>query len=108
MERKITPFVEWLSIHKDGEVDTELTAALREVIEAVQSTGKEGTVTLTLKVKRRGERQVTVLEDVKAKTPVHDRADSIYFVDRVGNLRRDDPGQEVLPFAQRKTAGGDE
>lgn len=99
-ESKITPFVEWLGAHKKGEVDSELTYHLREVIEAVRETGKDGTVTLTLKVKRKGERQVTVIEDVKFKLPMHDRSESIYFVDADTNLTRDDPAQTVIPFGR--------
>lgn len=53
-DKKITPFVEWLEQYKKGEVDGELTHELRTLIEAVQDTGKPGTITLTLKVSRKG------------------------------------------------------
>lgn len=102
------PFVQWLQEHKHGEFDTELTARLRELIDAVQDTGKNGTITLVLKVERRSDRQVTVKEDVKLKLPEHDRSESIYFVDGAGNLTRTDPQQEVLPFKRPlQTAGSD-
>jgi len=104
---KITPFVEWLTNYKKGETDSELTHELRTLIEAVQETGKPGTVTLTLKVSRKGERQVNVIEDVKVKTPTHDRSETIYFVDQHLNLQRNDPRQGVLTDIRSKTAGGD-
>ncbi len=107
-KKKITPFVEWLEQYKKGEVDTELTHELRTLIEAVQETGKPGTITLTLKVNRKGEAQVTILEDVKVKTPVHDRSETIYFVDQHLNLQRSDPRQGVLTPFKRETAGGGE
>lgn len=108
--RKIQPFVAWLEKHKRGEVDTELTHELRTLIDAVQETGKPGRITLTLKVSRKGERQVTVREDIKVSTPAHDRAESIYFVDsQTGNLQRNDPRQGVLADIHLKAApGGDE
>lgn len=106
-EPKIKPFVEWLESYKKGETDTELTHELRQLIEAVQETGKPGTLTLILKVSRKGERQVNVLEDIKVKTPVHSRAETIYFVDQHLNLVRDDPKQGVLASFKRNTAGGE-
>lgn len=105
---QIKPFVDWLGTHKKGEVDTELTHHLRELIEAVQETGKPGTLTLTLKVSRKGERQVNVIEDVKTKVPVHDRSESIYFVDQQLNLQREDPRQGVLTPFKRDTVAGSE
>lgn len=106
--RKITPFVEWLGAYKKGETDSELTHQLRELIESVQETGKPGTMTLTLKVTRKGERQVTVIEDIKVKTPQHDRTETIYFVDAATNLVRDDPRQGVLTPMTRRTQGATE
>jgi hypothetical protein len=108
-ERQIKPFVEWLEKHKKGEVDTELTHELRELISAVQDTGKAGVLTLKLTVKRKSDHQVTVLEDITVKTPVHDRAEAIYFLDQNLNLLRSDPRQGVLtPFKQRTGTEGDD
>lgn len=105
--KKITPFVEWLEEYKKGETDGELTHELRTLIEAVQETGKPGTLTLTLKVSRKGERQVNIIEDVKVKTPVHSRSETIYFVDQHLNLTRNDPRQGVLTPIKKSTAGGE-
>ncbi len=106
-EKKITPFVQWLEEYKKGETDGELTHELRMLIEAVQETGKPGTITLTLKVSRKGDRQVNVIEDVKVKTPTHDRSETIYFVDQHANLVRNDPRQGVLTPMHGRTAGGE-
>jgi hypothetical protein len=106
--KKITPFVEWLEEYKKGETDGELTHELRTLIEAVQETGKPGVLTLTLKVSRKGERQVNIIEDVKVKTPVHSRSETIYFVDQHLNLTRNDPRQGVLtPIKKDHAAGGE-
>lgn len=106
--RMIKPFVQWLEAYKKGETDTELTHELRTLIEAVQETGKVGTLTLTLKVSRKGERQVNVVEDIKVQTPVHSRSEAIYFVDQHLNLVRDDPKQGVLSPIKRSTGTGSE
>ena len=105
--KKITPFVEWLATYKKGETDGELTHELRTLIEQVQETGKPGTITLTLRVSRKGERQVNVIEDIKVKTPQHDRSETIYFVDQHLNLQRNDPRQGVLTPIKKSTAGGE-
>lgn len=106
-DKKITPFVEWLSMHKKGEVDSELTHELRTLIEAVQDTGKPGTVTLKLKVSRKSDNQVTVIEDIKVDTPQHSRSEAIYFLDQHLNLQRTDPRQGVLTPMHGRTAGGE-
>ena len=106
-QKKITPFVEWLEQYKKGEVDGELTHELRTLIEAVQDTGKPGTITLTLKVSRKSDSQVTVIEDIKVATPKHSRSESIYFIDQHLNLLRSDPRQGVLTPMHGRTAGGE-
>lgn len=105
--RKIVPFVETLAAHKKGETDSELTHELRTLIEAVQDTGKPGALTLTLKVSRKSDNQVTVIEDIKVATPKHSRAEAIYFLDQNLNLTRSDPRQGVLTPMHGRTAGGD-
>lgn len=106
-KKQITPFVEWLATYKKGETDGELTHELRTLIEQVQETGKPGTITLTLRVSRKGERQVNVIEDIKVKTPQHDRSETIYFVDQHLNLQRNDPRQGVLTPMHGRASGGE-
>ncbi len=106
-EKKITRVTEWLSTHKKGEVDLELTQELRNLIGAVQDTGKPGTLTLKLKVSRKSDNQVTVVEDIQVASPVHNRAEAIYFLDQHFNLTRSDPRQGVLTPFKSRTAGGD-
>lgn len=107
-KKPLTHFVEWLEQYKKGEVDGELTQELRSLIEAVQDTGKPGTITLKLTVSRKSDNQVTVIEDVKVVAPQHSRSEAIYFLDQHLNLVRNDPRQGVLTPMKRESNGGAE
>jgi hypothetical protein len=97
-ETKVRPFSEWLAAHRRGELDTEITAALAEMVSAVHDLGKAGSVVLKISVKPGGGRGRTVLvvDAVTIKAPEADREAAVFFVDGAGNLRRDDPYNEAL------------
>lgn len=72
---------------------TELSDGLRELVQKVQDTGKQGSITLTLTVKPLdGDSNVlTVNDEIRVKAPEHSRKGSIAFPDHWGNLSRSDP-----------------
>lgn len=89
---ELTPkpkFTDWLADHRAGVLDLDLAEAFADVVDAVGRTGKNGTVTLTLKVSKQGE-MFAVVETVAAKIPevVDPR---LYFRDLDGQLTRNDP-----------------
>lgn len=90
-----------LTEHRGGEVLTELSAAMREVAEAVQNIGKSGTITLKIKVAvAQGTSNTLVISDeVKTTLPKAERRGSIFYVDPQNNLVRNDPAQHDLPLA---------
>lgn len=96
-------FGEWLAVHKRGSVDDELTALLRELVQAAQMHGKAGSVTLTINVQPHRDLDLDapafkVWESIKAKIPEADRLKSTYFTNPAGELLRNPPGQDRLPF----------
>ena len=95
----IRPFLSFLQEYQRGELHDELSTALNELVTAVQGVGKKGSLTLQIEVQLAGKRrnQVFVKADVKSKLPEADREESIFFVDRDGNLTRQDPEQLELP-----------
>lgn len=97
-EPKVRPFSEWVTTHRRGELDTELTAALAQVTSAVHDLGKAGQLTLKISVKPGGGRgrTVVVVDDIAIKAPEADREAAVFFVDGAGNLRRDDPYNESM------------
>lgn len=86
----------------------EATAALADVVRAVDETGKAGSVTITLHVKpaKHGGPEKTLLCEVKSKKPIADIAPAIFFSDDDGDLHRVDPRQEEMPLGEVPMTGG--
>ena len=94
--RPVRPFSEFLMEHQDGDLHDEISEKLNGLVEQVQSTGRSGSVALTLTVKAAGD-MVAVTADVAVKPPKVDRPVKAYFVDGNGNLTRNNPRQPELP-----------
>lgn len=90
---------------RKGRPVEEATMALADVVRAVDETGKEGSVTITLKIKpaKHGGPEKTLIAEVKSKKPIADIAPAVFFSDRDGDLHRYDPAQEEMEL---KEAGG--
>ena len=83
-----------------GEIASELTAALADVVAAVNETRKVGSLTLSIKVRPNSDSTVMVTTDIKAKAPEPPRGDTLFFTTTDGSLRRDDPKQRDLPLRE--------
>jgi hypothetical protein len=92
---------------RKGRPVEEATTALADVVRAVDETGKDGSVTITLKVKaaKHGGPEKTIIAEVKAKKPVADIAPAVFFSDADGDLHRVDPNQEEMRLGE--VGGGD-
>lgn len=97
-DKNITPFSETLSYLEKGSLNAELTEQLAEVIKGVRETGKQGTVTLQLKVSlmKGTEDTVTLQSTVNNKVPQLDRAQTIMWSTYEGDLIRNDPNQRTF------------
>lgn len=98
--RQVRPFADFLLDHRQGRTHTDLSEALVELVEAVQETGKKGSLSLTLTVKPEGSRQVLVTDKVAVKAPEGERDASFFFIDDDANLTRDNPTQPHLPLRE--------
>lgn len=80
-----------------GGVVSKLTDALNAVALAVIDTGKKGKVNLELALSSSETDENVVVIDAKIRTatPEHDMR-SMFFVDRTGNLTREDPRQNRI------------
>ena len=80
---------------------------LSALVERIQETGQKGAITLTLTIEPHGqsnrEMHVTPKLTVK-KPPAADTQEAGIFYAVRGDLVRDDPDQERLPFGSRKGA----
>lgn len=94
------PFTDVIGELENGDVITDLTAALYDVVRAVQDTRKAGGLKLAIKVTPTGRGSVEL--DVKFETiePKHDRPSTTFFVGKDGELMRNDPNQPRLPLRE--------
>lgn len=92
---------------RKGRPVEEATLALADVVRAVDETGKEGSVTITLKIKpaKHGGPEKTLVAEVKAKKPISEIAPAVFFSDAEGDLHRFDPRQEEMSLGE--VGGGD-
>jgi hypothetical protein len=98
-EPQIRPFAAVLQELDSGATHAECSDALHDLVDRVRATGKKGTLTLKLTVTTHKGGYLIVADDVAVKAPEPDRADSIFFVDRAGNLSRSNPNQPSLPLS---------
>lgn len=76
----------------DGGLPVEVAdQQLRDVIAAVQRTGKKGSVTVTLEIAQNGEMGIASTAKVTAKAPLISFGQSFFFTDGQGNLTRTAP-----------------
>lgn len=91
----------------DGGLPVEIAdAQLREVIAAVQRTGKKGTVSVTLEIAPNGELGFAASAKVAAKAPQVSFGQSFFFVDRVGDLTREAPHMADLGLMTGERVNG--
>lgn len=88
-------FAAFLCQHARGRSERELSDRLRELVEAVEETGKAGSISYTVTIKPQGnaDHAVLVSDQVKTKLPELDRPASIFFADERYRLVRSDPRQ---------------
>lgn len=92
---------------RKGRPVEEATNALADVVRAVDETGKEGAVTIVLKVKpaKHGGPEKTLQVEVKVKKPVSDIAPAaVFFSDGDGDLHRFDPSQTEMELRDAAAA----
>ena len=92
-------FDEWVREHSRGTLNEDMTAAIRNVVQAVTDLDKKGTVVLKLTIEPAGRhgRTVAIGGEVEEKPPAPAPELSVYFPDEKGGLHRNDPYQERLP-----------
>lgn len=104
-----TEFVDVLMRQGRGSTNQELSDNLREIVQRVQSTGKKGTLTLSLSVELvKSTNSLVVCDKITAKLPEYDRPSAVFFADKNGNLLTDDPDQpSIFDLAEVADPGDD-
>lgn len=96
-EQQPSEFAAVLMQHAKGTAHDKATKLLSEAVDAVRQTGKNASVTVTLKLSAvKNNPNVVAIEDaVTAKVPEEKRG-SMWFSDDSGGLHRNDPAQYDL------------
>jgi len=110
------PFTDTLNQLRFGTLTEDLTRQLNELVLKCDSTGRAGSLTLTISLKPGKGGQLEIFDDIKVKMPKEERGSSIMFCTPEGNLQREDPRQLQLtglravgddqPSELRKVAAG--
>jgi hypothetical protein len=92
-------FMDALLQLRSGKAVDELSQQLAELVGAVKKTGKQGTITLQLKVApaTAGEvRQIFVTDAIKFNPPMPARPSTLFYPNEDNQLLRKDPNQKEL------------
>ncbi|MCG9105604.1 hypothetical protein LH433_02385 [Laribacter hongkongensis] len=97
MHRPITDILHEL---RRGDLVDEASDALKEVVTAVEQTGKAGELTLKLIVKpaSKGTGTMVIADKLTKKMPELPRGETIMFSTPEGNLQTSDPRQKIMEF----------
>lgn len=98
-ENKLTPFSQQLAFMQQGCLDADMAERLANVVKAVVETGKQGSVSLQLKVavrRTKSGEQIQITPVASHKAPESPLGDTIMFPTADGDLLRDDPNQRNL------------
>lgn len=84
-----------LSTMRGGAAARAADKLLREVVQAVEATGKKGSLTIKLDIGKLkgGETELEIKATLKHNLPVEDIPMGIYYPDKTGGLHREDPRQ---------------
>lgn len=96
-------FLDVLSQIRGGAALTDAARDLQELVQAVRDTGKAGKLTFSITVEpdKADEGVVTLQPDVILKLPKKARAKGIFYMDRHGNLTREDPRQIEMALQKK-------
>jgi NAD(P)H-hydrate repair Nnr-like enzyme with NAD(P)H-hydrate epimerase domain len=102
-QRDAADFLGTLVVLNRGKTVIDASRELQEVINAIISTNKKGSITIKLDISPSGWKegtgranQVDIDPEITSKIPRHNQGKSIFFVTDDNKLTRDDPEQEAL------------
>jgi hypothetical protein len=103
---EIQEFATFLLQHAKGRTHDQLSAALSKVVKAVIDTGKDGQITLSVKVKPmpKVDGMVKIEDGLTVKVPELDRPASMWFATDEGQLSADHPNQPSMFDTNEKAA----
>lgn len=98
------PLADTLRYLQGGTFLDDASAQLAELVSAVDSTGKAGTITLEISVKKMSKGAMGVIGKIKLRKPMEAPDATLMFPTPEGNLLTEDPRQQRLELKQVATA----
>lgn len=96
-------FLNVLTAHKNGAAISDASAAMKQVVAAVQLTGKPGSLTVNFSIApaTKGDAgTLVIVPKIKFKAPETEAPGSIFYADADFNLVREDPNQKVMDLRE--------
>jgi len=93
----LRPFGEILLDISGGDVERRATSILAEAVRAAEATGKNATVTISLKIAKTP-KGIQILGDVASKIPREPLESTFFYTDDRGSLLKENPRQGALGF----------
>ena len=95
-------FTEVLETLQEGETEAMLDLHLETILLKLRTTGKGGSVTLSLDVKPNGDGKVILTGRVTSKLPAPEATPTNFYLTEEGVLTRKHPRQREMDFNERK------
>lgn len=92
----MTEFAEVLRAMRNGASNEELSEQLQALVAKTQATGKESTLTYTIKIQPAGEGKVLLRDAITTKAAEANRESTIFFHNGQWELSRKSPNQYSL------------
>ncbi|GGS88273.1 hypothetical protein ACFFV7_51110 [Nonomuraea spiralis] len=101
---RVRPFADVLRDIQGGEVADEAAMLMQQLVAAVQTHGKKGSMTLAIEVQpmKGNTSALMVSAQASIKPPKGEPTAAVFFFDGDNNLVRDDPRQLALPGVLRE------
>jgi hypothetical protein len=101
---RVRPFADVLRDIQGGEVADEAAVLMQQLVAAVQTHGKKGSMRLDIEVQPMKGNQMALMVSAQAsiKPPKGEPQTALFFYDADNNLVRDDPRQLALPGVLRE------
>lgn len=93
------PILETLHHLEGGAFLADAADKLAEIVQLVDSTGKPGTLTLTINVRKAAQTALALKGKIAVKLPPETPVEALLFPTPEGNLLTEDPRQAKLPLA---------
>ena len=97
------PLLDTLHHINGGTFLAEAAEQLADLVKAVDASGKAGTLTLKISVRKASSMAMAVRGDITAKLPPESPLEALLFPTPEGNLLTEDPRQSKLPLAPAPT-----